>query len=209
MEQNWMESLEPLLQQYGKRKHPLEYKNRYQLLVMIILSAQVSDRNINKLAPVFFEVYPSMSSLAKATPEDLHKIIHTVMNFGKKSDALVKMAQQIGDDDKIPVTMAELTKLPAIGRKSANIVIRESGCPEEGIVVDLHVVRVAPRIGIAEGDNPEKIEKQLMKLVPQDRWNEIGMALSFLGREICRPTDPDCRICLMNQVCRYYNEKLK
>jgi len=205
MEQNWMESLEPLLLQYGKRKHPLEYNNRYQLLVMIILSAQVSDRNINKLAPVFFEAYPTINTLAKATPEDLHQIIHTVMNFGKKSEALVKMAQLIGDDDKIPVTMAELTKLPAIGRKSANIIIRESGSKAEGIIVDLHVVRVAPRIGIAEGDNPEKIEKQLMNLVPQDRWNELGMSLSFLGREICRPTDPDCKICVMNKVCKYYN----
>jgi len=205
MEQNWMESLKPLLQQYGKRKHPLEYNNRYQLLVMIILSAQVSDRNINKLAPAFFEAYPTINTLAKATPEDLHQIIHTVMNFGKKSEALVKMAQLIGDDDKIPTTMAELTKLPAIGRKSANIIIRESGSKAEGIIVDLHVVRVAPRIGIAEGENPEKIEKQLMNFVPQDRWNEIGMALSFLGREICRPTDPDCKICLMNKVCKYYN----
>ena len=209
MEQNWMESLEQLMQQYDKRKHPLEYKNRYQLLVMIILSAQVSDRNINKLAPVFFEAYPSINTLAKAAPEDLHQIIHTVMNFGKKSEALVKMARIIGDDDNIPTTMAELTKLPAIGRKSANIVIRESGDEAEGIIVDLHVLRVAPRIGIAEGTDPEKIEKQLMKLVPRDRWNDIGMSLSFLGREICRPTDPDCKICIMNQVCNYYNGMFK
>jgi len=204
MEQNWMESLEPLMQVYGKRKHPLEYDNRYQMLVMIILSSQVSDRNINKLAPEFFKVYPTINSLAKATAEDLHPIIHTVMNFGKKSEALVKMAQMIGDDNKIPFTMAELTKLPAIGRKSANIIIRESGSEAEGVIVDLHVVRVAPRIGIAEGTDPEKIEKQIMKLVPRDRWNEIGMSLSFLGREICRPTDPNCEQCVMNKVCNYY-----
>jgi len=209
MEQDWMESLEPLLQQYGKRKHPLEYKNRYQLLVMIILSAQVSDKNINKLAPDFFEAYPSIQALATAAPEDLHQIIHTVMNFGKKSEALVKMAQQIGEDAQIPTTMAELTKLPAIGRKSANIVIRESGDKAEGIVVDLHVTRVAPRIGMAEGDNPEKIEKQLMAQIPRDRWNELGMSLSFLGREICRPTDPACNICLMNPVCHYYKSMKK
>jgi endonuclease-3 len=208
MEKEELEFLELLMMQYGKRKHPLEYKNRYQLLVMIILSSQVSDRNINKLAPSFFEVYPSISSLKKATPEELHTVIHTVMNFGKKADALVKMAQMIDDDDKIPRTMAELIKLPAIGRKSANIVIRESGDEAEGILVDLHVVRVAPRIGIAIGDNPEKIEKQLMQLVPRERWNEIGMSLSFLGREICRPTDPDCKICVMNKVCNYYNGTL-
>ena len=209
MEQNWLEMLEPLMMQYGKRKHPLEYKNRYQLIVMIILSSQVSDRNINKLAPSFFELYPTMNSLAKATPEELFPVIHTVMNFGKKADALVKLSQMIGDDDKLPTTIAELIKLPAIGRKSANIVIRESGDEAEGILVDLHVVRVAPRIGIATGDNPEKIEKQLMELVPRNRWNELGMSLSFLGREICRPTDPDCIICVMNTVCNYYNGTAK
>jgi len=209
MEQYWLASLEPLMKQYGKRKHPLEYDNRYQLIVMIILSSQVSDRNINKLAPVFFKEYPSLEILANATPEDLYPFIHSVMNFGKKGAALVKLAQMVGDDDKIPTSMAELTKLPAIGRKSANIIIRESGNEAEGVIVDLHVVRVAPRIGIAEGDNPEKIEKQLMALVPRDRWNELGMSLSFLGREICRPTDPDCKICVMNKVCRYYNETLK
>jgi len=208
MEKNWLELLEPLMLQYGKRKHPLEFNNRYQLLVMIILSSQVSDRNINKLAPSFFEVYPSINSLAKATPEELYPVIHTVMNYGKKAEALVKMAQMIGDDDKIPTTMAELIKLPAIGRKSANIVIRESGDEAEGILVDLHVVRVAPRIGIAVGDNPEKIEKQLMELVPRERWNEIGMSLSFLGREICRPTEPDCKLCVMNKSCNYYNGTL-
>ena len=101
--------------------------------------------------------------------------------------------------------MAELIKLPGIGRKSANVIIRESGDNAEGIIVDLHVIRVAPRLGIAEGDKPEKIEKQLMEIIPQNRWNETGMALSYLGREICRPTDPKCKSCMMNKVCRYYN----
>jgi endonuclease III len=101
--------------------------------------------------------------------------------------------------------MAELIKLPGIGRKSANVIIRESGDHAEGIIVDLHVLRVAPRLGIAVGDKPEKIEKQLMEIIPQNRWNETGMSMSFLGREICRPTNPKCNICVMNKVCKYYN----
>jgi len=151
---NWMEYLEPLMKQYDKRKHPLDYKSRYQMLVMIILSAQDSDKHINELAPVIFEAYPSMNTLAKATPEDLHKYISSVRNFGNKSEWLVKLAQILGDDDKIPTTMVELTKLPGIGRKSANVIIRESGNEAEGVIVDLHVVRVAPRIGIASGTQP-------------------------------------------------------
>ncbi|MHB9143349.1 MAG: endonuclease III domain-containing protein, partial [Paludibacter sp.] len=113
--------------------------------------------------------------------------------------------QLIGDDDKIPTNLAELTKLPGIGRKSANVIIRESGNEAEGVIVDLHVVRVAPRIGIASGTQPEKIEKQIMAIVPRERWDDIGMAISFLGREVCRPTNPKCDICVMNKVCHYHN----
>jgi endonuclease-3 len=206
MEKKWIESLEPLMKLYGEKKHPLDYKSRYQLLVMVILSAQDSDRHINEIAPSFFEAYPSINSLAKATPEDLFRYVGKVRNFANKSAWLIKLAQITGDDDKIPTTMDELTKLPGVGRKSANVIIRESGGKAEGVIVDLHVVRVAPRIGFASGTQPEKIEKQIMAIVPQEHWNEIGMAISFLGREICRPTDPKCAICVMKSVCHYYNK---
>ena len=205
MKQNWLEHLEPLMAHYHHRKHPLDYKSRYQLLVMVILSAQDSDKHINELAPVVFAAYPSINSLAQATIEDLHQYISTVRNFGSKANWLVKLAQQIGADDNIPTTMAKLTKLPGIGRKSANVIIRESGNTAEGVIVDLHVVRVAPRIGIASGTQPEKIEKQIMAIVPQERWNDIGMAISFLGREICRPTNPKCDSCVMSAVCYFHN----
>jgi len=205
MKQNWQEHLELLMQQYANRKHPLDYKSRYQLLVMVILSAQDSDKHINELAPAFFEAYPSVNSLAKASAEELHQRINTVRNFGNKANWLVKLAQQVGDDDNIPTTMAELTKLPGIGRKSANVIIRESGNAAEGVIVDLHVVRVAPRIGIATGTQPEKIEKQLMSIVPRERWNDIGMAISFLGREVCRPSHPKCDKCVMSAVCHFHN----
>lgn len=206
MEQNWLEYLEPLLEQYGKRKHPLDYKNRYQLLVMVILSAQDSDKHINELAERFFGAYPSVKSLANATPEDLHPYIGSVRNFGNKSAWLVKLAQVIGDDKGIPHILDDLVKLPGIGRKSANVIIRESGGKAEGVIVDLHVLRVAPRIGFASGTQPEKIEKQIMAIVPQQRWNEVGMAISFLGREVCRPSNPKCNICVMNTICKYYKE---
>ena len=206
MEKKWIESLEPLMKLYAKKKHPLDYNSRYQLLVMVILSAQDSDRNINGLAPDLFNAYPSINSLAKATPEDLFRFIGKVRNFANKSTWLIKLAQIIGDDDNIPTTMDELTKLPGVGRKSANVIIRESGGVAEGVIVDLHVVRVAPRIGFASGSQPEKIEKQIMAIVPRENWNEIGMAISFLGRETCRPTNPKCSVCVMNSVCHYYNQ---
>ena len=107
-------------------------------------------------------------------------------------------------DENIPLTMAELTELPGIGRKSANVIKRESGAKAEGIIVDLHVVRVAPRLGIASGKNAKKIEKKMTNILPQSQW-DVGMAMSFLGREIFRPTNPKCEECVMNTVCAYYN----
>jgi endonuclease-3 len=205
----WAEHLEPLIKKYEKRKHPLNYANRYQLIVMVILSAQDSDKHINELSVSFFKTFPSIMELKIAQPEDLYPLISSVRNFNNKSKWLIKMAQIIGDDSTIPTTMDELTKLPGIGRKSANVIIRESGGKAEGVIVDLHVLRVAPRLGVAIGDKPEKIERQLMEVIPQEKWNEIGMALSFLGREICRPTNPKCDQCILNSVCNYYNGELK
>lgn len=211
MEVNWDQHLRPLLKKYGERKHPLDYKNRYHLVVMVVLSAQDSDRHINELAKDFFGAYPSMTALSKAVPEDLHRYIGSVRNFGNKSKWLVKLAGIVGEDKKIPQTLDELIQLPGLGRKSANVIIRESGGKAEGIIVDLHVLRVAPRLGIVgqeEKPRPEKVEKQIMAVVPKELWNQTGMAISFLGREICRPSKPKCDICVMNPVCMYY-KKLK
>lgn len=203
--ESWTQAFEPLLQLYGTRKHPLDYQNRYQLVVMVVLSARDSDKHINSIAPRFFEAYPDMSALAQATPEDLFPYISDVANFNNKANWLVNMAKIIGEDAKIPTTLAELTKLTGIGRKSANVIIRESGGKAEGVIVDLHVLRVGPRLAVAAGTNPEKIEKHLMEAVPDPSlWNGLGMGISFLGREICRPTAPKCSQCVMNPACYYY-----
>lgn len=199
---NWPEAIKPLLKKYKGKQHPLEYKNVYQLVVMVVLSAQDSDRNINQLSEKLFGAFPNMQALAKATPETLYPFISKVRNFGNKTKWLMEMAQKIKKDSNIPSALDELTLLPGIGRKSANVILRESGKPAEGVIVDLHVVRVAPRLGIASGTDPKKIEKQLMEILPQKEW-DTGMAMSFLGREICRP-DPKCEICLMKTVCEFY-----
>ncbi len=199
---NWSEALKPLLKKYKGKQHPLDYKNTYQLLVMVVLSAHDSDRNINSLAPKLFEAYPNMQSLTKATEETLFPFISKVRNFGNKAKWLTGIAQQVKKDAAIPLTLDELVALPGIGRKSACVILRESGKPAEGVIVDLHVVRVAPRLGIATGTDPKKIEKQIMEALPQKDW-DAGMAMSFLGREICRPK-PNCEKCLMNTMCQYY-----
>ena len=204
---NWPKAIQPLLKKYKDKKHPLEYRNIYQLVVMVVLSAQDSDRHINKLAPKLFEAFPDIGALAKATPDSLIPFIGEVRNSANKTKWLLEMAQKIKTDKNIPLTLDTLTGLPGIGRKSASVILREAGEKAEGVIVDLHVVRVAPRLGIASGTDPKKIEKQIMDILPQKDW-DAGMAMSFLGREICRP-EPKCEICLMNVVCEYYNNKVK
>ena len=129
-------------------------------------------------------------------------------NFANKAKWLSDMAKTIKEDKNIPQTHEGLTALKGIGSKSANVILRESGKPAEGVIVDLHVVRVAPRLGIAKGEDPKKIEQQIKDILPPKDW-DAGMAMSFLGREICRPKEPKCEICLMTPVCNYYNTVIK
>nr|WP_315163789.1 endonuclease III [uncultured Flavobacterium sp.] len=201
---NWHKDLEPILTKYKNRKHPLEYHNLYQLLVIVVLSAQDSDANINTIAPELFKVFPNMKSLAVSNTEALFPHIAKVRNYNTKASWLIEIAQTIKKDESIPLTMEGLTALKGIGRKSANVILREAKIPAEGIIADLHVIRVAPRIGlITETKDGNKVEKQLMNVLPKAIWGEIGMAISFLGREICRPK-PKCDICPLNTICEYY-----
>ncbi len=153
---NWNDAVKPLIKKYKGRKHPLEAKNLYQLLVMVILSAQDSDKHINQIAPQFFEAYPDMSALSKASVDSLLPLLRGVRNFGNKSRWLVEVALMVKKDKEIPLTMEELVALPGIGRKSANVIMREGGAKAVGVMVDLHVLRVADRLGIASGTDPKK-----------------------------------------------------
>lgn len=204
---NWAVATKPLLRKYKDKAHPLEYKNIYQLLVMVVLAAQDSDKHINAITPAFFKIYPNLKKLAKAKEHDLLRLIGKVRNFRNKIKWLMDLAKIVKDNKNIPLTMKALTELPGIGRKSANVIMRGAGVKAEGVIVDLHVVRVAPRLGIATGTDPKKIEKQLMEVIPEKYWGEIGMAISFLGREICRPTHPQHHECIMRKNCAFFADK--
>lgn len=201
---DWAEVFKPLIKKYKNKKHPLDYQNLYQLLVMVVLSAQDSDANINKVAPPLFEAFPNMKSLSESSIEELIPYITKVRNYSTKASWLIEIAHNIKSDKNIPTTMDELVALKGIGRKSANVIMRESEVPSEGIICDLHVIRVAPRIGIVkESKDGNKIEKELMKILPKEIWSDIGMAISFLGRETCRPTNPKCPECPIQNDCQY------
>lgn len=203
---DWAKAIKPLIKKYKSKKHPLEYKNIYQLLVMVILSARDSDNHINSLAPELFRAFPNMQSLSKATAENISPYVKGVRSNIKKTEWLIAIAQKIKRDKSIPLTMETLVDLPGIGRKSANVIMREAGVKAEGVMVDLHVVRVAQRLGIADSDDPNKIELKIMEVIPQSDWGEVGMAISFLGRENCRPSHPQHQECVMSNVCNYYKQ---
>lgn len=214
MKPNWPVALKPLLTKYKGKKHPLVHKNIYQLMVMVILSAQDNDKHINEVSHALFKAFPNLKTLAKADVDTLIPFISSVHNFRNKTNWILQIAKTLKLDKNIPLTMEGLTELPGIGRKSANVILREAGVKAEGIIVDLHVVRVAQRLGIATSKDPKKIEAEIMKVMPQKTWSEIGMAISFLGRETCRPTNPKHDECVVNKSCEYYqsiqaNEKAK
>jgi len=201
---DWGTKLKPILKKYKGKKHPLEYQSIYQLLVMVVLSAQDSDANINKIAPALFDKYPTLKSLSHTDFDTFVPFASKVRNHATKAKWLLEIAKTIQNDKDIPLTMNKLTDLKGIGRKSANVILREANKPAEGIIADLHVIRVAPRIGmIKESKDGNKVEKDLMQILPKNIWSEIGMAISFHGRETCRPK-PKCEECPLTDVCYYY-----
>jgi endonuclease III len=150
-----------------------------------------------------------MKALSKADEEMLIPYISKVIGHRKKAAWLIKIAKEVKTDKDIPLTMEGLVALPGIGRKSANVIMRGAGVKAEGVIVDLHVVRVAPRIGITKTEDPKKIEEDIMKAIPQKEWGEIGMAISFLGREICRPKNPMHAECPVKESCEFFAKQTK
>ena len=204
---NWEKVLQPILIQYRNKKHPLNYQNLYQLIVMVILSAQDSDENINKIAPNFFQTFPDLKSLSESKIEKIIPQLYQVKHYENKAQWIHDLGKTFKEETTITLSLKELTNIKGIGRKSANVIMKEENLPFEGIMVDLHVLRVVPRIGIIKPTKDGiKAERLLMAILPREIWNEIGMAISFLGREICRPT-PKCSLCLINSNCNYFKHK--
>ncbi len=206
---DWGEILKPLIEKYSNHRHPLHYGNIYQLLVMVVLSAQDRDDHINSLAPAFFERYPTIDTLADANKNDLMELLQAVRYHNNKIEWMLQTAKIIKSKGYIPDSMKELTTLPGIGRKSANVLLREMGRPSEGVLVDLHVLRVAPRLGITKTIVADAIEKDLMKNLPKNLWEDAGLSLSFLGREICRPTNPRHNECVLADNCEWFKSIVK
>jgi endonuclease III len=195
------------------RQHPnanteLHYSNAYELLVATILSAQCTDERVNQVTPALFKRYPDPRALAKARTEELEPQIQSTGFFRMKSKALVGMANAVLErhGGEIPPRMDDLTELPGVGRKTANVVLGHAlGVP--GLPVDRHVLRVANRIGIAESNDPEVVEQQLCSAMPAKQWTVTSDTLILHGRRICKPK-PLCDRCFVRDDCNYYRSML-
>ena len=166
----------------------LHYRTPFELLVATILSAQSTDARVNIVTPALFDRYPDAADLAAARTPELEKMIVSTGFFRQKSKSLIGMATMLVEEHRgqVPADMEALTKLPGVGRKTANVVLGHAlGVP--GLPVDRHVLRVANRIGLVKNDDPVKVEAQLCALLPPDRWTRASDTLILHGRRICRP----------------------
>ena len=182
----------------------LRYRNPFELLVATILSAQSTDQRVNMVTPALFARYPDARALARATSAQLEPQIHSTGFFRAKSKALIGMAQALVETHggRVPADMDQLTALPGVGRKTANVVLGHAlGVP--GLPVDRHVLRVANRIGLAESDDPEVVEQQLTAALPEERWTRTSDTLILHGRRVCKPK-PLCPQCSVQESCLYF-----
>jgi endonuclease III len=196
--------LDRLETQHPDADTELHYRNAFELLVATILSAQSTDQRVNLVTPALFKRYPDARALAKASTAALERQIHSTGFFRAKSKALIGMAQALvaRHSGEVPSEMDSLIELPGVGRKTANVVLGHAlGVP--GLPVDRHVLRVSNRIGIAESDDPEVVERQLCGTLPSERWTRTSDTLILHGRRVCKPK-PLCPQCAVQEDCLYF-----
>lgn len=188
---------------YPDARCALDHEDPYQLLVATILSAQCTDKRVNMVTPGLFRHYPDANALAGAKPEALEEEIKSTGFFRNKAKSLLGMASAVverhGGD--IPDTMDELTSLPGVGRKTANVILGNAFNKNLGIVVDTHVTRLSNRLGLTRETDAVKIEEDLMPLFPSEQWTMVSHLLIEHGRQICIARAPRCEVCPLNDIC--------
>jgi len=183
----------------------LHYGNPFELVAATILSAQCTDERVNQVTPALFARYPTAQAMAKARPEEVEQIIRPTGFYRAKTKSLLGCAKALAADHggDVPRSMEAMVKLPGVGRKTASVVLGHAYDIAEGIAVDTHVLRVSNRLGIAKGDDPIEIERQLMALIKQERWTRTTDLLIFHGRKVCIARRPRCGQCPVFALCRW------
>jgi len=200
-----------LKQLYPDAHCELTHSNPFELLVATILSAQCTDVRVNMVTPHLFKQYPTPEKLAGANLENIEESLKSINFYKNKSKSLKACAQMLIDQHQgeVPQTVEELSALPGVGRKTANVVLGNAFNINTGIVVDTHVKRTTHLLGLTKHQDPLKIELDLMKLFPNSFWTEISHLLIFLGRRTCIARRPQCDLCILSDICESKKKSLK
>ncbi|HLJ73084.1 MAG TPA: endonuclease III [Thermoanaerobaculia bacterium] len=192
-----------LKRMYPKAKCTLDYTNPFELLIATMLSAQSTDARVNIVTKSLFRKYPDAQAFADAAQLEMERDVRQTGFFRNKAKAVIAASKAIVEKHggEVPQTMDELTALPGVGRKTANVVLGNAFKKPVGIVVDTHVTRVSGRLGLTSNSDPVKIEDDLMKLIPQKEWTVFSHRLIQHGRQICIARKPKCRECRLNELC--------
>jgi endonuclease-3 len=188
---------------YPRAECALNHRSPWELLVATILSAQCTDVRVNLVTPELFRRFPTPQKMAKATLPQLEALIRTTGFFRNKAKSIQGAARKIVSDfnGQVPQTLAELVTLPGAARKTANVVLGVAFGKAEGVVVDTHVFRIARRLGLAKGETPQKVELELMRILPESRWIDFSHQLIHHGRQVCEARKPKCDRCNLEQLC--------
>ncbi len=196
------EIVKRIKERYPKPKIELDYSNPFELLVALILSARCTDARTNRITKELFKKYPTPKELKDADFDELNEIISSCSMHNTKAKNLIELAKKLCEkyNCEVPDSLEELTSLPGVGRKTANIVLSIGfGIPAVG--VDTHVLRTANRLGISNSKKAETVEKDIMEKVNQEDWIVFYTGLILLGRHICKAKKPDCKNCFLNDIC--------
>jgi endonuclease-3 len=197
------EVIDRLSEEYPDPEISLNFSNRLELLVAVILSAQCTDERVNTETEHLFEKYQTPEDYAEADLDELAEDLNSITYFNSKAEYLKNSCQTIVEehDGEVPDTMSDLTDLSGVGRKTANVVLQHGHDITKGVVVDTHVQRLSQRLGIVEVSNRDKIEDELMDLVPRKHWQNFTHWLIAHGRDTCTARNPDCSDCLLEDIC--------
>ena len=192
-----------LLATYPDAHCELDFATPFQLLVATILSAQCTDRRVNMVTPALFARFPDAAALAAAPLDEVEALVRTTGFFRSKAKNLVAMAAALvaGHGGEVPADMAALVRLPGVGRKTANVILGNAFGVSAGVVVDTHVARLSARLGLSAADDPVRIEADLARLFPQERWTMLSHLLIFHGRRTCDARRPRCEACAVREMC--------
>ncbi|WP_058367161.1 endonuclease III [Haloparvum sedimenti] len=197
------EVIDRLYEEYPDSTISLNYSNRLELLIAVILSAQCTDERVNAVCADLFEKYETPEDYAEADQEELAADIDSITYYNNKAKYIRSACRDIAEehDGEVPDTMDELTDLMGVGRKTANVVLQHGHDVVEGIVVDTHVQRISRRLAIVEEERPEAIEQELLEIVPEAHWQQYTHLLIDHGRAVCTARNPDCGDCVLADIC--------